>query len=77
MMLGFIKKIKRPFSDEELLKQYEDGKILQVDNKKDNKEYFGNLKIRKINPPKIKPVVKKKWDFFKMFKKKKVEKDGK
>lgn len=37
------KKNNRP-SQEELLKQYEAGKFLQVDNKKDNKEYFKSLR---------------------------------
>lgn len=50
-MFGLKKKEKkveanRP-SQEELLKQYEDGKYLQVDNKEDNKKYFKSLGKKK------------------------------
>ncbi len=40
---GFGKKKKKKLRDAELLKQYKKGKILQVNNDKDNKEYFKGL----------------------------------
>ncbi len=48
-MFGFKKKKKVEKEkkitkhQKELLKQYEEGRILQVDRKTDNKEYFKNL----------------------------------
>lgn len=38
--------------NQELLKQYNEGRILRVDDKTDNKEYFKSLddKIPKIEP---------------------------
>lgn len=78
-MFGFKKKIKRPFSDEELLKQYKDGKILQVDKKVDNKLYLAKLNEKSSTEEKTEPIVKKKWNFLKIFnkfKKNKGVKDG-
>ena len=38
-----IFKGKKQKNNEKLLKEYEEGRILQVDNKIDNKEYFKKL----------------------------------
>lgn len=38
-----IFKSKKEKNNEKLLKEYEEGRILQVDNKIDNKEYFKKL----------------------------------
>jgi len=39
----FKRKSKRQSKDELLLEEYEKGRILQVDGKTDNKEYFKSL----------------------------------
>ncbi len=53
-MFGFNKNKKEKVSkkkqehDAELLKQYEEGNILQVDGKTDNKEYFKGLNKEEV-----------------------------
>lgn len=42
-MLNLFKRKKKLSKDEQLLQDYETGKYLQVDNNKDNKEYFSSL----------------------------------
>jgi len=39
-ILNIFFKSKKKKNEQELLKQYEDGKVLQVNNSVDNKEFF-------------------------------------
>jgi len=43
------KKDKKKSREELLLEDYENGKILQVDNNKDNKEYFKSIQNERYN----------------------------
>jgi hypothetical protein len=44
-----LRKSKKKMREEMLLKDYEEGKVLQIDNQKDNKEYFQKIKDDRLN----------------------------
>lgn len=55
MRLFNIFKSKKKLRNEQLLKEYEEGKVLQVDNGVDNKEFLSNpTKIQEKELPKVK-----------------------
>ena len=44
-----LRKGKKKMKEEMLLKDYEEGKVLQIDNQKDNKEYFQKIENDRLN----------------------------